>query len=250
MDILYPASNAPATPEFVLAVIKDPEADPDVVLSLDTTIAGWRDACDLLGWRALGRAHNQLWGISCSDGEWRNALEPADQRRLADVCRLIAARTARPVIRPAHILGSLCGPAGAFLTIRSLLHEAGAQAGEINPSTPLAPYTRTFAGVFLGPVSRLAPGTLPPVRIQTPVYDAAVYAVGWSLLVGLIGVIVGAWIGMPLLSAAGVVMFALSYAFAWYAAACVPPATVEFGDLRTFRDLAVLMAAGRTSEVA
>ena len=41
----------------------------------------------------------------------------------------------------------------AFLTIRSLLYKSGAPAGEIAPSTRLAPYARRFADVFLGPLS-------------------------------------------------------------------------------------------------
>jgi hypothetical protein len=138
MDVRYPTIAKPATPEYVLAVIRDmhrqqcqydPEADPSSVLSFDTTVAEWRDACDLLGWRKLGRAYNQLWGISCSDAEWRAVLEPARQGRLADVCRLIASRAVRPLIRPSRLSGTGCVPAGAFLTIRSLLHEAGAAAG-------------------------------------------------------------------------------------------------------------------------
>jgi hypothetical protein len=253
VDVRYPTIDEPATPEYVLAVLRDmhrqqcqhdPEADPGVALSFDTTVAEWRDACDLLGWRELGHAYNQLWGITCTDAEWRAVLEPAGQRRLADVCRLIAARVARPVVRPSRLLGSTCAPAGAFLTIRSLLHEAGAPVGELAPSSPLAPYTRRFAEVFLGPVSRLAPGALPPVRIRTPVYDAAI----WGLLAALVCVVIGACSAAHLLTALGVVLFASAYALTWYAARCMLPASVEFGELRTFRDLAVVVAGASRAE--
>ncbi|HKA07329.1 MAG TPA: hypothetical protein VKD71_08735 [Gemmataceae bacterium] len=248
VDVRYPTIDEPATPEYVLAVLRDmhrqlcqwdPEADPAAVVSFDTTVAEWRDACDLLSWRELGRAYNQVWGIACSDEEWRAVLEPARQRRLADVCQLIAACAARPVIRPSRLLGSSCAPAGAFLTIRSLLHEAGAPAGEIAPSTPLAAYTRRFAGVFLGPVSRLAPGALPPVRARTPVYNAAI----WGILVAVVCLLVGAYGGVHFLTVAGVVLFASCYALTWYAARRLLPASVEFGELRTFRDLAIIVAA-------
>jgi len=253
MDVRYPTIDEPATPEYVLAVLRDmhrqqcqhdPEAGPGAVLSCDTTVAEWRDACDLLEWRQLGRAYNQVWGIACSDDEWRAVLDPARQRRLADVCQLIAARAARPVIRPSRLLGSTCAPAGAFLTIRSLLHEAGAPAGEIAPSTPLTPYTRRFAEVFLGPVSRLAPGALPPVRIRTPVYDAAI----WGIPVALVCLWIGACGGMHLLTVFGVVLVASVYALTWYAARCLLPASVQFGELRTFRDLAIVVAEGSPAE--
>jgi hypothetical protein len=253
VDVRYPTLDQPATPEYILAVLRDmqrqqcqhdPEANPGALLTFGTTVAEWRDACDLLEWRDLGRAYNQLWRISCSDSEWHEALEPARQKRLADVCRLIAGRAVRPVIRPSRLLGSTCAPAGAFLTIRSLLHEAGASADEIAPSTPLAPYTRRFAEMFLGPVSRLAPGALPLVRIRTPVYHAAV----WGILVALVCLVVGACSGAHLMTVAGVVLFAAGYALTWYAARCLLPASVEFGELRTFRDLAVVVAGGRPPE--
>ena len=55
----------PATAEYVLDVIRDShrqqsqidaEADPDVDLTFETTVAEWRDACDLIGWQGLGQA--------------------------------------------------------------------------------------------------------------------------------------------------------------------------------------------------
>ncbi|MBI1322718.1 hypothetical protein GC170_05985 [bacterium] len=253
MEVRYPTIDKPATPKYILAVLQDmqrqqcqhdPEANPGAKLSFETTVAEWRDACDLLGWRELGRAYNQLWAIACSDEDWRTVLEPASQRRLAEVCHLIAARVARPTVRPSRMLGSTCAPAGAFLTIRSLLHDAGAPACEIAPSTLLAPYTRRFTEVFLGPISRLAPGALPPVRILTPVYDAAI----WGILVAVVCLLVGACSGAHLLTVSGVVLFASAYALTWYAARCLLPASVEFGELRTFRDLAVVVAGGSPAE--
>jgi hypothetical protein len=253
MDIHYPTDDKPATPEYVLAVLRgwhrqecqfNPEADPDAVLSFDTTVAEWRYACQLVGWRKLGRAHNRLWGIACSDDDWWAVLEPARERRLTDVCQFIAARVARPEIRPSRLLGSACAPAGAFLTIRSLLHDAGASAREIAPSTPLAPYARRFAEVFLGPMSRLAPGALPLVRIRMPVLDVAI----WGALAGYLCALVGACCGVPMLSWAAVVLWVASYALAWYASHYLLPASVEFGELRTFRDLAIVVAEGSRAE--
>jgi hypothetical protein len=250
VDISYPTIDEPASPEYVMAVIRDEhrqqreydlEADPEAVLSLETTVADWREACDLVGWRKLGRAHNQVWGINCSDAEWRAALEPADQKRLADVCRLIAAHAVRPVIRPSRLLGSHCGPAGAFLTIRSLLHQAGAAANEIAPSTPLAEYARRYTAVFLGPVARLAPGSLPPIRLRTPVYNAAFC----GLLVAILCLLVGQCSGLYSLAIAGLLLSVSSYALLSYAARYMLGASVKFGELRTFRDLALVVANGK-----
>ena len=96
----------------------------------------------------LGSRTIRFGASRARDHEWHAVLEPPRFRRLAEVCQLIASRAARPVIRPSRLLGSTCGPAGAFLTIRSLLHEAGAPADEIAPSTPLAHFTRRFARCF------------------------------------------------------------------------------------------------------
>jgi len=249
MDAHYPTVEEPATPEYVLSVIRDmhrqqsrydPEADGEASLAFDTTVAEWREACDLLGWRDLGRGLDSIWGIEGPEAEWEATLEPEHEARLSDVCEFIARRATRPGIRAARLLGRTCVTAGAFLTIRSLLHAAGADARGIAPSTPLSPYTRRYSHVFLDPVSRLVPGALPPVRVATPVYDAAI----WGCVIGWLVLIVGHCVGSALLTATGGAIFALGYALTWIAGRCLLPSRVEFGDLRTFRDLAVALSNG------
>lgn len=244
MNPNYPPIDEPASPDYVLSVLQDehrqrcaydPESVRSLVLSFETTVQEWREACDLLGWRAIASAFNATWHLTCSDSEWYDVLEPANQRRLRDVCQLIAARVTRPAIRPARLLGTTCASAGAFLTIRSLLSDAGAPADEITPSTPLAPYTRQFTEVFLGPISRLAPGALPPVRIRGPVARTVGLA---GLVLGLAGLAVDRYLFTFWLTIASVALFAASYALVWYAAKRMLPESVTFGDLRTFGDLA------------
>ncbi len=250
MDTSYPTTVEPATPEYILTVLRDdhrqqcqydPEAaELDVDLTFETTVAEWREACDLVGTYDLGRAENEIWGIRCGDDEWRRVLEPAGKRTLADVCELIARHASRPRIRPARLLGSNCTTAGIFLTVRSLLRDAGADADTIAPSTPLAPYTRLHADVFLGPVSRLVPGALPLVRIDGPkVYDWA----GCWLGLGMLVLVIGSCFRSPALILVGALVAAISWLMMAIAASrAVPPERVEFGDLRTFRDLALALA--------
>jgi hypothetical protein len=68
-----------ASPEFVLEVIRDthrhqcafdPEADSSATLSFETTVAAWRDACDLVSTDALGAALNEVWGITVTPPQW------------------------------------------------------------------------------------------------------------------------------------------------------------------------------------
>ncbi|WP_165219941.1 hypothetical protein [Aquisphaera insulae] len=236
----------PATPEYVLDVIRDshrqqcrfdPEADPSVALTFETTVAEWRDACDLVDWRRLGRALDQEWRLGRPDASWRAVLEPARSQTLRDVCEFIATGASRPVIRPLTTLGRSCRPAGAFLAIRSLLREAGTDVDQVSPSTPLHDYTRRHPAVFLGPISRLAPNTLPAVGVSMPWYEASSFAIP---CIGLLLLIAGLFLG-PGWTIAGVVVFLVGWAGSWLTAG-LPPERVEFGDLRTFRDLARCLA--------
>jgi hypothetical protein len=247
MEARYSTIQEPATSEYVLAVLRDmhrqqsqfdPAADGDASLSFKFTVAEWRSACDLRNWKGLGRALNQTFGIKCSDSEWHAVLEPACLRKLSNVCAFIARRARRPRVRPSKMFGCTCIPAGAFLTVRSMLDQAGANADEIMPSTSLAPYTRRYYDLFLGPVSQLAPGALPLVRIRTPVYNAAT----WGDLAGLLCLLFGFFSSLHLLTIVGAVLLVLAYLLTWIAAWCLLPASVDFGELRTFRDLAVALS--------
>lgn len=241
-------ARASVTPNYALALIRDshrqqcqydPEADPSVELTFDSTVAEWRLACDLVSWRELADASNAWWGFECSREEWRAALEPATERTLRDVCELLARHAKIPRPRPAMLLGSPCVSGGTFLTIRALLGEAGADAREIAPSTPLDYYARRYLHVFLGPISWLAPDALPPVKIlDHPISKTAL----WGTLAGLILMPVGACTSLHALTIIGVSAFAVSYAMTWIAARWLGPSRVEFGNLKTFRDLATSVA--------
>ena len=249
----HPTIDEPATAEYVLAVLRDEHrqqchyddlADPDVTLSFETTVNDWSDACDLVGWRELGRALNHTWGIACSDAEWRAVLQPYHRRRLSDVCELIARHATRRRIRPVRLLGSDCRSAGAFLTIRSMLRRGGANVNDLSPLTPLAEFTRRDPGLFFGPISRLAPGCLPPVDIRcTPVCRAGC----WGAIVGPVCILTGGTGGFYPLTLLGVPLFGLCFLLSVRASESMPPVRVAFGELRTFRDLAVTIARGEVA---
>src|SRR3954463_16324567 len=91
----YPPILVNATADDILAVLRDmhrqqctldPEADPTISLSHDSTIAEWRRACDLLPWAKVARAMSAYWRVETPKREWRKALEPAKERRLSGVC--------------------------------------------------------------------------------------------------------------------------------------------------------------------
>lgn len=248
MKTAYPVASVAATAEDILAELRDahrqrsewdPEVDPTAEICFDMTVEQWREACDLMPWCLLGRSLSKWYGISCGDEAWREVLEPAQVRTLEDVCRFIARRAMLPAIRPTTILGSRCVTAGAFLTIRSHLAAAGAKADRIAPSTPLAPFVRKYAGIFLGPIARLAPGALPTVKIFKPIHDGFGCATAITLVLAEVGHMFHCeYIALP-----AALLLIPSFIGMWISSLFRPRA-VSFGELRTFRDLARVIAAG------
>jgi hypothetical protein len=249
MKVQYPVEEIPATPEYILAVLIDshrqqsqfdPEADRNTKLTFETTIDEWRDACDLIAWKALSHSLNKQFATNFTDEQWRKALEPARTKTLRGVCELIATEARQWRVRPARYFGSECLAAGVFLTIRSLLAEEGASVPNIKPSTSLAPYLRECPSVFIFGLARIAPGILPQVKIQTPFYNRAVAVFLGSLLLACFCDFAGAY----LLTVLAVLLAGGGSAAIWYAAKRVRPARVEFGSLKTFADLSRLIASG------
>lgn len=242
-------AQAPASPEFVLEVLRDnhrhqcafdPEANPDGQLSFDTSVAEWRDACDLVGTQGLGAALNDVWGITIAPEAWKGVLEPPTSRTLRDVCELIASQAQRTLVLEAGYLGASSRSAAAFLAVRSMLLRAGADAATIRPSAPVADVARLFPHVFLGAISRLVPGRLPTVTIRTPIYFVALT----MFLVGLVGAAVFAR-RYPSLGLVAAMVAVLGVAGTWIASRFIGPSEVRFGSIATFRDLAEVIAGER-----
>lgn len=239
----------PATPEYVLSVIRDshrqqcqwdPGANPGVSLTFDSTIAQWREAADLLPWRGLAKAIAQWFDVELPKKEWRALLEPSKERCLEGLCEAIAQRASRERIVPKNILGAQCRTASIFLKIRELLEQAGADVSGLKPDTSLAEFTRRYPQVFLDRLGRLFPGRLPDVRISTPLENAGLLLCGISVLAFAVGEIVGL---RPLVTAA-VATFVVSM-LVGLVARRVELRSVDFGSLETFRDLVNVLSENK-----
>lgn len=237
---------APVSPEYVLAVIidehrqssqLDPEVDESVDLKFNTTVAEWRYACDLIPAKALGRVLNEQWSIKCSDREWREVLEPPETKTLWDVCTLIAGHATRPRLSPTRLLASNCSSTAVFREIQHALKEAGCRdAYAIRPSTPLDEYLREYMDVFLGSVSRLGPGRLPLVHVENQPRTAIFYTFVLAGLMMLVGTGMQ-WAGLTVFGA----LLCLVCLLLLLALSGMKPSRVEFGQLRTFRDLVIAL---------
>jgi hypothetical protein len=231
----------PATAEYVLAVIRDshrqqceydPEAEADIDLTFDSTIAEWRMACDLLAWRPLSRALDKWFSVKLPASEWKDWLEPASEKRMGRLCEAIARRATRERVIPKNILGNPCQSASVFLAVRELLEKAGADVSCLRPDAAVAEYARDYPGVFLDELSRLYPGRLPLVRISTPVHNILAAALVILLLISGLCRLLGYWSGV-----AWAAVGALAAVFGLIIASILPPKSVSFGNVTTFRDL-------------
>lgn len=249
-----------ATPDEVLAIFQDeyrhtveldPEAEPGYEISFELSIADWRQTCDLVRWKRLGRALNTQFKIDVPDAAWYAALEPEETRSLGGVCELIASRALLPAVQPVRIMGAACTAAGAFLTLRSLLRERGIPVTGIRPSSELEPHLRVNLSEVLWEVVGLAPGAVPTPKVHKhPLHNFFVplFLLSFALLI-LSGVVaLTGWLFPPLVQWIPPFVGSAVVGLIWCSiigailTSRLPIRAVEWGGLRTFRDLAVAMA--------
>jgi len=247
--ILNTLSESKPTAADILAIIRDqhrhqcecdPEADADFELSFDSTVQDWRLACDLVRWKPLAQALNEHWGIDVPLSTWATVLTPAKAKRLEGVCRLIADHTTIETVSAPVVFGRICVPAGVFYAVRELLERDGADVRQLRPSSALSGYAVDHFRTIAGPISQLAPGLLPTIKIDHPEYDRA----SWAMIICLIGLLASlamvSW--LPFLSIFFLLGSAACWLWMWHAARHTKPAAVTFGDLKTIRDVCVTLA--------
>lgn len=251
----YPTDEVPATPEYVLAVLRDVVQSefPEDELTFDSSPIEIVNAFNELAWsrtRVLADVVNSIFAVNIPLSEWRAEFPMLRHRTVREVCEFVAPRITRPVIRPwQHITGE-CLPAGAFLTVRSLMVRAGANPCEITPSAMLGPqllrlYRQKSLWELTRHLTRTAPGRLPQVGISCGALEmAGNRAAGLGLLILLLSLLfttVGAGGFALALMGLACLMFPLAFLFG-FLSSLQPPRAVEFTGLITFRDLAYTLA--------
>ncbi|WP_417378274.1 hypothetical protein [Gimesia sp.] len=240
--------EVPATPEYVLLVLLDQSRqywsksslfseEEEIPVTLDSPLETLWDACQLYDSGFICFFTKDWLGLSESD--WTQAVAGPQMNTVRDFCERIAARMTMPVISLESFIGRTCRPASAFLAVRSLLQEAGVDVTEVAPSTSISKMTRRHLDLFLGPITKLAPGVLPAVQVKRPVWDT-----NWIGTAAILYFLILCPLSVGYGTAAYLLcMFVLAcLVIAAYGTKERDPVLVEFGNLRTFRDLSELIA--------
>jgi len=169
------------TPENILKIFVeqhrlcsplDPEANPHAMLTINSTIAEWRDANDLLPWRSLSKFLNEEFNITATISEWEQVLTPAGKRTLNDVCSFISKKYSTEEIKPIKLLGKECLSAAIFLTLKKNLQRRGVEVNDLKPSSSVTPYIDKYSSQMLEQATILAKGekvfdSFKPIRKKT-----------------------------------------------------------------------------------
>lgn len=137
----------------------DFEADPDAILTFDSTINYWRNAGDLLPWKPLSEFLNESFGISITETKWEETLTPSRKRTLREVCKLIAENCEYQDIKPIKILGNECLSASVFLTLKKYLKHRNVDVSHIKPSSLIAPYLEKYYSEMLEQIGIISKGS-------------------------------------------------------------------------------------------
>jgi hypothetical protein len=220
----------------------DPEAEPDAVLTFDSSIADWRFACDLVGWRGLGQALNEEWGMSLSSSEWREILEPPDKRTLRGLSETISREAEIEALPPTGLLGCSSPEGRAVRAVRAVLLSVGMPREDIRSTMPITPLMMRYGWRFLSPCLRLAPGALPAVKHVGRFHRVLLITMG-MLIVASIGLALfespfAAWSLVLALT----IMLLLWIPHPLFRGSLVLPGVTTLGDLATY------LAKGRGGE--
>jgi hypothetical protein len=240
----YPVDSVPATPEYVFELFRD-HVRTWTWLEVP---APYDDVADDPADRHFGRyltnleiALEDAYGIELPES-LAVELVALDRMSVREVCGAIAAALGtRPVIRPWPHVGGECLPAGAFLTVRSMLAASGARPEKITPGTSLSRYLFRYGQTLVGGLARLAPGRVPAVRERFPLWGFlclifAAVPLGFLLLLSECGIKMPVWAFLA--AAYGGFPFTLT-GLALMVRSLMRP---RMGELATFRDLAYSLA--------
>lgn len=158
----------------------DPEADSSIVITMNTSVEEWRFSMDLLNWDKLSQYLNKEFEISPYTEEWKNALCPAKNKTIQDVCELISKYAKLEVVKPIKLLGKDCISASIFKLIKKNLTKRGVDTTNLRPSSKIEPILKSNFGEFIEQINKNFTGVIPDVKIGTTKLDK-IYGYAWML---------------------------------------------------------------------
>ncbi len=239
----YPMDEAPTTPEYVFSLIRDyPLLHSPIGPSV--TYEAVADEPVEPSYIHLHDVFVYHYGLDLPS-EFIREFGRLDRYTVRQLCEAVAAAiVTRPVIRPWRFIGGESLTAGAFLSVRSMLAERGADAERIAPSTPLSRYLLWYGPSLEAWLGKLAPGRLPEVTSGTGL-RGVVYMLSPPLLIFLLALLSSWGLRVPVPRFMGD-MVLYSTVPVMIAGAWIGFRDLIFrrymGDLNTFRDLAYVLA--------
>jgi len=204
-------------------------------------------------------AHVCRWlGVEATIDELECLFKRPSRSTVGEFCDFAAPRTTIESVEPARLMGQTSWEAGIFRSVRGMLRRVGADVSHLSPSSPLDPYLRgAYGDEFVGGLSRMFPGQIPEARYEYPPLVRAAQTLltvslglGWILAV-VAGILIpfagGQWALRGLLL--GIALVVLSWPAAWLLGR-FRPCSIRLGELDTFRDLCMAVAAHRRTGTA
>lgn len=253
MTTHYPLGEADATPEYVFGVLREMYRSGLSwgELTWDTPVPEFLDACDAMDGdsaQCLAECLNAATRSTIPLDEWNRAFAVTTRRTVGDVCEFLAPRITRPVVRPWNHAAGACLPAGAFLTVRTLLVERGLDSGAITPSARLDCLSEDDLHFLYWRLSLIEPGRISSVSFTFRTLGVRCFAGLCSVVTGTVGGVALLLLLLALTlrdtsmgTGAVAVVAASVAAFRWLGRYQLP-LTAHLGELRTFRDLAYSLA--------
>lgn len=242
MQVDYPTETVPATPEYFLELFRLDENAAD--LTMDDPLRYLLTHIDEFTFQSSKRMFdflNQVFPGCLDRTDWNAHFPSLRGHTVGELCTYLAERVPRPVIRPWHGAGYACMPAGAFLTVRSLLAKRGANVEEIKPSTALEPYLRKHGEALHSDLCRLSPD-LPFIHKDRRLLKPACWSFAGALCLTLLSWFISALsIKSAILVGSNCLLWMVALVLLMFANV-LPPRRVTLGTMITFRDLAYALA--------
>jgi hypothetical protein len=172
METAYTKYNPTVILQIIHANYRQQQQYDDIVLkdqefTFDTTIADWRNICDLVDTSELWKYLNYYFRLDLDRESWMTILEPEDKKTLGDLCNFISSHADKEIIRPTKLFGSNCETAAMFKSLIAKLKDRGVDIFDIRPSSQLEPLVKKYKSVLIEEINQIDPTVLPPVNYKT-----------------------------------------------------------------------------------